>query len=1329
MDESGHKSPVRARTLRRVLRAGVFVVSGILIVAALLFSVVRMALPMMTGYQQSLMEMMSAKWGKPVVFDNLDLSWSGYRPQLVVDNLRLTDGPRIRRLAISLEPWTSLKRHRLSAGEIEIDQPSFTLEFGRDGHWHLGGYDVGQATGGGLNLSRLHAILMQLGQVSIHQAKVRVVNADGHAEQATLNLAARIRANHWSASGDLNLPGLMSAPTRLRASGQFGDSIDATVFLDAENWRLVKAQALVRDFSAHEARSMLGGCNSEAQVGECLHGVPRIDSGRLTGSLWLQWRAGHLSSVHASAKVGNLAVTRLVRGEIPAAQSGISHLSTRIAWQRVRGPGIQPGWRLDADRLNVTTTDGDHWPTQSFHLIRHGEQTEFSAGFADINQLAVWLSTAPLPASYLQLLGSSEPRGQARDIRLHFAGDHLESGYLRLENFGNASGKHLWPVVGKSDGLGGINLTLYKQPAGWVASVDQRDLVLAIPGMFREPVSIDHLAGDLYWLDRPTSVIWSDDLVLDNPDMRSRTRLLYRAASLEGRDRPLLQISTDFDDVPLKRVPAYLPRQLLGGGVLKWLDRALGAASGTAHDGHFVFNGDPDRFPFRHDDGTFSVKFRFNGLDLPYLKRWPKLESASGHMTFLNNGLSANLDDGTVGGLHIGNATLSIADFNLPRLRLTAHARNSLDRYLGFLGSSPILSQSLTRQFKGAGNADLDFNLLVPLDRSEQHGANNGVVASGTVRFDNDRLIWRGTPVQLRALNGELAFRNSDINAKGLKARFDGAPAVVSVQTPPGGQQTRLTAKLPLDPVFSLRAHPDSALGGWLEALKGKSSTDVSVVIPHGGDHFSLVASSDLAGVESTLPSPLGKPAGSSWPASLKLDWRSGVLQQMNLRIDGGDQVKASVDYSAAPAANKPPLGLDITADRADWDRWSSLLLPGQVGARQSQVSWPDFDLQLMAGHLLAMGQDFGQTSVIARQRQSGDGLEVGLDGANLAGDIRIHPASAKRSTTQVDASFQRLYLSDKATTPHKPARKLSNKQDSAQPKSQPNAWDLDGMPAFSLRIRHLRHGKTQLGRLLFMAQPDKSAGAAIWRISSMKWQPNPLVTVTGTGQVQGSGRHQQTSLKLQGQGNDLGALLKQLLGSSPIQGGRISSASAQLRSVGPPTAIREGNLSGSGRFVIEKGRLLDVDTGAARLAGLLSLGALTRRLRLDFRDVVDNGLLFDSLAAKWRLDDGVLTFDPLELKNPSLAAIAGGSSDLGKQTLDYRVKIYADVGMLLPLIGTVAGGPVVGGAILALQQMMKSVDKNPQPTVIYRVTGTFDKPVIHEEQPSGKDNKVQDVP
>lgn len=163
----------------------------------------------------------------------------------------------------------------------------------------------------------------------------------------------------------------------------------------------------------------------------------------------------------------------------------------------------------------------------------------------------------------------------------------------------------------------------------------------------------------------------------------------------------------------------------------------------------------------------------------------------------------------------------------------------------------------------------------------------------------------------------------------------------------------------------------------------------------------------------------------------------------------------------------------------------------------------------------------------------------------------------------------------------------------------------------------------------------------------------------------------------------------------------------------GSPASFSVARAAGNGRFLLTDGQLSRIDPGAGRLAGLMSLGALTDRLRLDFRDVTREGLYFETLAGDWRLDRGTLSISSIELINPSLTALIDGNVQLVDRRLDLVARVYADVGMLLPLIGTVAGGPLVGGAILALQETFKQLDQAPDPDVVYHIGGTFAEPTV----------------
>ena len=73
----------------------------------------------------------------------------------------------------------------------------------------------------------------------------------------------------------------------------------------------------------------------------------------------------------------------------------------------------------------------------------------------------------------------------------------------------------------------------------------------------------------------------------------------------------------------------------------------------------------------------------------------------------------------------------------------------------------------------------------------------------------------------------------------------------------------------------------------------------------------------------------------------------------------------------------------------------------------------------------------------------------------------------------------------------------------------------------------------------------------------------------------------------------------------------------------GGPSADVLRTLNGTLKINLEDGRLRDIEPGAGRMLGLLSVAQLPRRLALDFRDVTDEGLAFNSIKGDFELRAG----------------------------------------------------------------------------------------------------------
>ena len=148
-------------------------------------------------------------------------------------------------------------------------------------------------------------------------------------------------------------------------------------------------------------------------------------------------------------------------------------------------------------------------------------------------------------------------------------------------------------------------------------------------------------------------------------------------------------------------------------------------------------------------------------------------------------------------------------------------------------------------------------------------------------------------------------------------------------------------------------------------------------------------------------------------------------------------------------------------------------------------------------------------------------------------------------------------------------------------------------------------------------------------------------------------------------------------------------------------------------------GRLLEVEPGAGRVLGLLSLTQLPRRLMLDFRDFFSKGFAFNRIDGHVRLAGGTARSDDLDIDGPAARIHIKGSADLRAQTFDQTIEVLPKAGNLLTVAGAIAAGPV-GAAIGAAANAVLKKPLGQVAAKTYRVTGPWKEPkveVIGREQ------------
>ncbi|MGE0081559.1 MAG: YhdP family protein [Thiohalomonadaceae bacterium] len=269
--------------------------------------------------------------------------------------------------------------------------------------------------------------------------------------------------------------------------------------------------------------------------------------------------------------------------------------------------------------------------------------------------------------------------------------------------------------------------------------------------------------------------------------------------------------------------------------------------------------------------------------------------------------------------------------------------------------------------------------------------------------------------------------------------------------------------------------------------------------------------------------------------------------------------------------------------------------------------------------------------------------------------------------------------------------------------------WGEASLPPLTFRVEKLSVDGKALGRLEFNTVPGP--GQMVLREFSLR---GPLLEVTGTGHWR-RGPAPRTQVDLAVFSPDLGKLARSFGFASAIGKGRMN-AELKFAWPGAPQAYEMARLDGSVSVKIREGVLEEVDPGAGRLLGLLSLEALPRRLLLDFRDLFEKGVRFRTLQGSFRIENGNAYTSNLRVDTLPAGVFVSGRTGLAARDYDHTITVIPEVSGTLPVAGGLALGPQVGAVLLLFQSIFK--DKIDEAALFrYTVTGTWEKPVVKRIQ------------
>jgi len=1247
-----------------------YCIAGLVCLVLLMLLALKVALDRAPHYQAEIKEWVHAQTGYHIGFAHVAPAFRWYGPELYFDQLELRSKDDQRVLAraaggrIAADVWQLIRSGKLLAGRIELDAPTVAV--------------------------------------------------------------ARLSANRFAIASEIELGGENSSAAQLKMNDLMaGRLVIRHAVIILENWNSALPSLELRDVDLNIKREddelavtlsaqlppVLGGTlafNGNARGRGVVTTVAWDALGRVRGMAFAGWRQllpEYLGNVDSGsggfelAAVGRGAMLSHADLEFEASNVAAHEMDGQIAKFDQMSGALRllhsvDGWDLTGKRVRVARSD----PESAFEFSwREGDGglLGFRVEASYLRAEALLPLTGFLPQKDLrERLRQIAPTGEWTNTLVALTRDKADDPWriqvrAKFEHAGYA------PYSG-APGIRGLSGSVAGNESGGHVYIDSNAAVFNWPGQFAQPVDLEMLKTNLYWKRTP------QDLLIATPlwQIKTRDADIHGQASWQqfaDDSSPILTLVSGIQNANAAAARDYLPRGLISTGAFTWLDTAFVTGRMRAN---VLFRGPVRHFPFRSGDGLFLARCNLDALTLNYSDGWPVAENLAIAAEFRNEGMSARLLSGHIGALALESGDAHFPDFSTGELKIHAVTRGDAGDALAMLRGTP-LDKTAEHAFSivdatGALHATVD--LYLPFRQFDRrHVLVHGQLDGATVNRPD-------SSVKATDVKGDFDIDDGQVSHADIHGQLLGGAFQMQARAPRNRPVTRtqlewrgtttaeaVRAALSLPSTVSISGQTD-----WRAVLK---------ITPEPARERSLRVSSTLVGFDMRLPAPLDKAAAAPLPSWFEIQWPAVGGPQGSFAV--GSLVNSTYKLESDPAglrlahasamfgsgestANDSQIfNVGGSIQRLDLGGWLKLNSPDK---NAKPLSYYMRAARLNVAELDYLGLAFRNVSLDLAVTEGS--LRISAGGPNVIGTVTVPMAAG--SLDPLILRFDRLRF-DVADPEELPADKAAV-----------GFADPGAVPNIDFHATELIAGERQFGEVTAtLTKLDDGISLKSLNVTG------PTFSVSAHGDWRG--KDGGTS-HLQGTfaSTDVQSTLKDLGYAEVIQA-KSGKMDFDLNWAGAPTAEALAQATGHVQLALEKGQVIGVKPGGAgRVLGLGSIAALPRRLSLDFSDLTDKGLAFDSVHGDFDLRDGNAYTENVLLKGPAAEIGLIGRVGLKNKDYDQTAVITGSVGnsLSIPVAGALVGGPVGFAAVLLFTQVFKQPLKGLA-RGYYRITGSWDNPTV----------------
>ncbi|MBY7239393.1 AsmA2 domain-containing protein YhdP [Escherichia coli] len=1261
---------------------GILLLTGaaLVVIAALLVSGLRIALPHLDAWRPEILNKIESATGMSVEASQLSASWQNFGPTLEAHDIRaeLKDGGEfsVKRVTLALDVWQSLLHMRWQFRDLTFWQ----LRFRTNTPITSGGSDDS------LEASHISDLfLRQFDHFDLRDSEVSFLTPSGQrAELAIPQLTWLNDPRRHRAEGLVSLSSLTGQHGVMQVRMDLRD--DEGLLSNGRVW----LQADDIDLKPWLGKWMQDNIALEtAQFS--LEGWMTIDKGDVTGGdVWL--KQGGASWL----------------GEKQTHTLSVDNLTAHITREN-------PGWQFSIPDTRITM-DGKPWPSGALTLAWIPEQDVGGKDNKRSDELRIRASNLelaglegirPLAAKLSSALGdvwrSTQPSGKINTLALDIPLQAADK--TRFQASWSDLAWKQWKLLPGAEHFSG---TLSGSVENGLLTASMKQAKMPYETVFRAPLEIADGQATISWLNNDKG------FQLDGRNIDVKAKAVHARGGFRylqpANDEPWLGILAGISTDDGSQAWRYFPENLMGKDLVDYLSGAI--QGGEADNATLVYGGNPQLFPYKHNEGQFEVLVPLRNAKFAFQPDWSALTNLDIELDFINDGLWMKTDGVNLGGVRASNLTAVIPDYSKEKLLIDADIKGPGKAVGPYFDETPLKDSlgATLQELQLDGDVNARLHLDIPL---------NGelVTAKGEVTLRNNSLFIKPLDSTLKNLSGKFSFINGDLQSEPLTASWFNQPLNVDFSTKEGAKAYQVAVNLNGNwqpaKIGVLPAAVNEALSGSV-AWDGK----VGIVLPyHAGATYNVELNGDLKNVSSHLPSPLAKPAGEPLPVNVKVDGnlnsfdltgQAGADNHFNSRWLLGQKLTLDRAIWAADSKTLPPLpeqsGVELNMPPMNGAEWLALFQKGAAESVGGAASFPQH-ITLRTPMLSLGNQQWNNLSIVSQPTANGTQVE--------AQGREINATLAMRNNAPWLANIKYLYYNPSVA-------KTRGDSTPSSPFPTTERINFRGWPDAQIRCAECWFWGQKFGRI----DSDLTISGDTLTLT------NGLIDtgfsrLTADGEWVNNPGNERTSLKGKLRGQKIDAAAEFFGVTTPIRQSSFN-VDYDLHWRKAPWQPDEATLNGIIHTQLGKGEITEINTGhAGQLLRLLSVDALMRKLRFDFRDTFGEGFYFDSIRSTAWIKDGVMHTDDTLVDGLEADIAMKGSVNLVRRDLNMEAVVAPEISATVGVAAAFAVNPIVGAAVFAASKVLGPLWSKVS-ILRYHISGPLDDPQINEVLRQPRKEKAQ---